>query len=492
MNTRKFTILHSNDMHGNFIAEVSGEKGDLIGGLSLLSGYINQVHREEENVLYVIAGDMLQGSIIDTEYKGISTVSIMNYLAPDVVTLGNHEFDYGLPHLLFLEKVANFPIVNANLYIANHNKRLMQPYHIINMAGMDILFIGVITEMVIDTIKADRDISSFISLEEAANEVGKITNAYKNDDIDLTILLTHIGFDADCELAALLDPAWGVDMIIGGHTHTILEKPAEINGVLITQAGEGTKQIGRYDIVVDDDTNSIVEYDWELVPITGATIPPDEDLQRYIDSYKEVVDAKYNSIVCKLSTQLTHPARTEETTLGNLFADAMAEWGEIDVMLLGSGSIRTPSLGPLVTLGDFLACFPFTDALNRFCVSGETLWKMFNHWMRPENRTRRGECYQVNTGVQAVYNEQTRSLQALSIHQQPVQPNQQYTVGLQGYHASNAKANLDVTMDELTELGRGRVVATCVQDLVLEYLREHQNFREDIEDRLLYIPSSSI
>lgn len=76
--------------------------------------------------------------------------------------------------------------------------------------------------------------------------------------------------------------------------------------------------------------------------------------------------------------------------------------------------------------------------------------------------------------------------------QQPVQPNQHYTVGLQGYHASNAKANLDVTMDELTELGRGRVVATCVQDLVLEYLREHQNFREDIEDRLLYIPSSSI
>lgn len=78
--------------------------------------------------------------------------------------------------------------------------------------------------------------------------------------------------------------------------------------------------------------------------------------------------------------------------------------------------------------------------------------------------------------------------QALSIHQQPVQPNQQYTVGLQGYHASNAKPNLDVTMDELTELGRGRVVATCVQDLVLEYFREHQNFREEIEGRLVYLP----
>ncbi len=276
-------------------------------------------------------------------------------------------------------------------------------------------------------------------------------------------------------------------MIIGGHSHTILEKPAEVNGALITQAGEGTKQIGRFDIEVDDDTNSIVDYRWELVPISEATIKPDEDLQRYIDSYSEVVDAKYNSVVCKLSTKLTHPARTQETTLGNLFADAMADWGEIDVMLLGSGSIRTPSLGPLVTLGDFLACFPFTDALNRYSVSGATLWRMFNHWVRPDTRTRRGECYQVNAGVQAVYNEQTRSLEHLSIGHQPVQPGQLYTIGLQGYHASNAKTNLDVTIDELREHGRSRVVATCVQDLVLEYLREHQNFNEKIEGRLVYL-----
>src|SRR4030042_765958 len=125
MNTKNFTILHSNDMHGDFLAEVQGGGGKLIGGLALLSGYINQVRREEENVLYLIAGDMVQGSLIDSEYKGVSTMEIMNYLAPDCVGLGNHEFDYGLPHLLFLEKVANFPIANANLYISQYNKRMM-------------------------------------------------------------------------------------------------------------------------------------------------------------------------------------------------------------------------------------------------------------------------------------------------------------------------------------------------------------------------------
>jgi len=114
MNPRKLTILHSNDMHGDFLAEVAAGSCEMIGGLSLLSGYINQVRAQEADVIYVIAGDMVQGSLIDAEYRGVSTMEIMNYLAPDAVTLGNHELDYGLEHLLFLEKMANFPIVNAN------------------------------------------------------------------------------------------------------------------------------------------------------------------------------------------------------------------------------------------------------------------------------------------------------------------------------------------------------------------------------------------
>ena len=104
---KKLTLLHSNDMHGDFLAEnVSDE---LVGGVSMLSGYVNKVRQEEKNVIYAIAGDMFRGSIIDSEYQGISTIEIMNLLAPDVVTLGNHEVDYGLTHLLFLEKCATFP-----------------------------------------------------------------------------------------------------------------------------------------------------------------------------------------------------------------------------------------------------------------------------------------------------------------------------------------------------------------------------------------------
>lgn len=488
MNTKKFTILHSNDMHGDFLAEMRGGESGLIGGLSLLAGYVNKVRKEEENVLYIISGDMLQGSLIDSEYKGVSTIEIMNYLSPDIATLGNHEFDYGLPHLLFLEKMANFPIVNANLYIKKYQKRLMQPYHIINKAGFDILFIGIITEKVIDSLATDKMVASFITLEEASNEVGKIANAYRNDDIDLTILLTHIGYESDIALAKLLQPEWGVDIIIGGHSHTVLEKPTLVNNILITQAGVGTDQIGRFDIVVDDDTNSIVEWDWKLIDINDKITEPDKGLEGYINSFKEVVDRKYNTILCKFSETLTHPKREEESALGNLFADILAESLLIDVAFVASGSIRTKELGPLVTLGSLMTCFPYDDSVHRFTIKGKKLKKIFNHIMRPENRTGEGEYYQVNKGVRAIYSDTNKELLSLSVKGKIVEDDEIYTISLQDYHYKGAEKYLNITNEELNEIAPSKVVTTSVRDVLEEYLRKNQNLTSKVEGRLIQLP----
>ena len=486
MKTKKFTVLHSNDMHGDFLAEVQGKKGRLIGGLALLSGYINKVRQEEENVLYVISGDMVQGSLIDSEYKGISTMEIMNYLAPDVVALGNHEFDYGLPHLLFLEKMANFPIVNANLYINKYNKRLMRPYLILKKAGFDILFTGIITEKVMDSIKQDKLISSFVTLEEASHEVGKICNAYKNDDIDLTILLTHIGFESDIELAKLLRPEWGVDLIIGGHSHTILQKPEKVNNILIAQAGVGTDQIGRFDIVVDDETNSIIDYGWQLIPIDDNLAEPDRKLQAYIDTFKEAIDRKYNTIVCKFAQKLTHPEREIETSLGNLIADAFAEVAECDVMLVGSGSIRLKEMGPVVTLEELKTCFPYDDTLTRYTIRGSKLEKIFSHIMRTENRNSEGECYQVNSKVKAVYSDARHELISLMIDGDKASDDEFYRICVQGYHFNNSASYLNITQDELLESGKSKVISTSAQEVLEEYLPYHQNIKRKVEGRLVY------
>ena len=362
----------------------------------------------------------------------------------------------------------------------------MRPYLILNVDGFDFLFTGIITEKVLDSLKKDNLISSFISIEDAATEVGKITNTYKNDDIDLTVLLTHIGFESDTKLAKILDPEWGVDIIIGGHSHTILDKPEEINNILIAQAGTGTDQIGRFDIIVDDETNSIVEYTWETIPINNSTAKPDEKLKSFINSFKEEIDQKYNSIICKLGDEHTHPERIIETSLGNLISDAVHSCTDSDVMLLGSGSIRGKKLGQLVSLTNFLEAFPYNDSVSKYQITGKLLKQIFAHIMRPENRTGEGECYQTNSGVSAVYNNSNKSLVSLTIDGKEVVGDAPYTICMQGYHFSNCEQNFSVTHNQFLGSGKNKVVTTSDQQVTEEYLRNNQNISRGLEGRFIY------
>jgi 5'-nucleotidase/UDP-sugar diphosphatase len=299
--------------------------------------------------------------------------------------------------------------------------------------------------------------------------------------------LTHIGFDSDIELAKMLKPEWGIDMIIGGHSHTILEQPAKVNNILIAQAGVGTNQIGRFDIVIDDDTNTIVDYKWQLIHIEEGIAEPDTKLQEYINSFATVVDRKYGSIICKFTETLTHPKREIETSLGNLFTDALAEMGECDIVLVGSGSIRSNELGPVVTLKDYRACFPYEDYFSRFTVTGTMLNRMFSRFMRTENRNGEGECYQVNGRIQATYNDGQQSLVSLTFDGQPVEDNKLYTIGLIGYHIINSQPYFGVTQEELLAAGKSKTIASNVTDVLEEYLKGHQNIGRRVEGRLTYI-----
>ncbi|MBR6358139.1 MAG: bifunctional metallophosphatase/5'-nucleotidase, partial [Lachnospiraceae bacterium] len=408
-NLTKLVLLHSNDMHGDFLEE--NVSANLVGGVSLLSGYINKVRTEEENVIYAIAGDMFRGSIIDSEFQGISTIQIMNMLAPDVVTVGNHEVDYGVAHLLFLEKCADFPIVNANLHLQTNNARLFKPCHIIEVGGMKVLFIGIITENVIAQCKTDGLIGTFVNVEDAAEEVGRICNYYNATDIDFTVLLTHIGFEEDKKLASLLDPSWGVDVIIGGHSHTFLTEPAVVNNIPIVQAGTGTDQIGRFDIMVDTDNNCIDSFTWKPIPINSDTCPRDPSIEEVIGTYKSRTDAKYGQIVTKFVRQLTHPTRIRETELGDLFADAMKESLGVDIFLLGSGSIRNEQLGPVVTKGDLRECFPYDDSAHMVYVTGAQLKHMIQYMLRDGVFAgEHCEFFQFSKGFVVEYDQATHSI----------------------------------------------------------------------------------
>ena len=483
---KKLVLLHSNDMHGDFLAEQLDDK--LVGGVSMLSGYVDKVRKEEPNTIYCIAGDMFRGYIIDSEYKGLSTIEIMNALAPNVVTIGNHETDYGIAHLLFLEKCAKFPIINANLYIRTNQARLFKPHAILEVDGMKILFIGILTEEVLAQTKGDGLIGSFVGINEAAAEVGRICNAYNAIDIDFTVLLTHIGFEEDKRLAAILDPAWGVDVIIGGHSHTFITEPARVNDILIVQAGTGTDQIGRFDIVVDTENNCVSEYKWQAVPINNEHCPRDPEIDKLINSYKEKTDVKYNRMVTRFRRELTHPDRNRETELGGLFSDIFKEMLDLDIMLLGSGSIRAEKLGPLVLYSDLVESFPYDDSITMITVTGEQLRRMILFMLRDEVwQGAHCEFYQLSKDLKVVYDREKRELLEMTFENRPIDDKRLYKVGLQRFHVQNMEDNLAVTLDEVSANRKPRIVATSCRDILDEYLSTHQHLDRQIDGRLTLI-----
>jgi len=182
-----------------------------------------------------------------------------------------------------------------------------------------------------------------------------------------------------------------------------------------------------------------------------------------------------------------HPSRKVETELGNLFADIFKERADVDIAITGSGSIRLKEMGPIITLGDLIAVFPFSDSLTKFKIKGKNLRKIFSNFMSNENRVKDGEYYQVNRRVKAIYNETKNALESLTINNKDVQDEGEYTISLQGYHVDNCFKNLNITYEELTQLEQPKLITTSVRDVVEEYLRNHQNISSNIESRLTYI-----
>ena len=480
---KKITLLHSNDMHGDFMPEF--KNGKVTGGLSRLSGYVKKSRETDPNVIYAIAGDMFRGSIIDSEYLGLSTIDLVNLLAPDVATIGNHEVDYGLAHLLFLEKCARFPIINADLFVTINNTRLFTPYINIEVDGMKILFIGILTEEVISQTKGENVIGSFIGIEEAASEVEKICNSYNGLDIDLTVLLTHIGFEEDKKLASLIDPSWGIDIIIGGHSHTFITEPAIENGILIVQAGTGTDQIGRFDLIIDTLNNCIDSYRWTPVPINEDTCPRDERMEEFIGSIKAQTDLKYAKVVANFDYELEHPDRWMQTELGGVFADAMKDSLAVDLFFMGSGSVRKKHMGPIVTLQDFTECYPYDGKSYGVKLTGAQLKKALLHIYRDAawlgNHT---EFYQLSKGMHVIYSKSRHELLKCELNGDEVRDDLIYNVGIQEFHYNNLPEFFNLSYEEVKANGEPMILTTSDVQTLLEYFKNNKHLGFDVEGRL--------
>ncbi len=253
----KVTILHTNDTHSNIEPlPANHSKFPNMGGISKRFEVIRAIRQEQEHVLLLDAGDIFQGTPYFNKYKGTLEMKLMSELGYDAATMGNHDFDAGLGGFFMASEHAKFPFLCANYDFSNTIlKDKTKPYTIFKKGkySIGVFGIGIELDGLVPASKFEQTI--YLNPIKVANEVASFL---KKEGCDVVICLSHLGFEYQTDKVSdriLAAQTSNIDIILGGHTHTFIEKPTEVNNsegkpVLINQVGWGGLHLGRIDIEI--------------------------------------------------------------------------------------------------------------------------------------------------------------------------------------------------------------------------------------------------
>lgn len=240
---KNLVVLHTNDTHSQIEPYVSKEIRS--GGVLARMEYLKSVRDTAGCTLLLDAGDFSQGSPYFNVFKGVAEIELMNMMRYDVVTLGNHEFDFGCKALGKRLKKADFQVVCANYQFKDRNlKKIVKPYVILEKCGYRIGVFGLTVNMEGLVFPETLKEVTYLSPIEKANEVVQILKNEKH--CDFVICLSHLGYDTEnLNDQTLADQVVGIDLIIGGHTHTTLQNPYQVGKTMIVQTGSKGRNVGR-------------------------------------------------------------------------------------------------------------------------------------------------------------------------------------------------------------------------------------------------------
>ncbi|MCT4665914.1 MAG: metallophosphoesterase [Flavobacteriales bacterium] len=253
----KITILHTNDVHSHIDPfPKNHSKFALQGGAAARAHLISTIRKEEKNVLLFDAGDIFQGTPYFNLYKGKLEYDVMNYMKYDAATIGNHDFDIGIDGLKNQLKRAKFSTLVANYDVENTDlQEFIKPYRIFNRSGIKIGVYGLGIE--IKGLVPD-NLCKGVKYLDPIQQMKETEKQLKEEGCKLIICLSHLGYKYKSNKVsdlALAEEVKYTDLIIGGHTHTFLEKATEVNNkngkkVLVNQAGWGGLQLGKVEFFV--------------------------------------------------------------------------------------------------------------------------------------------------------------------------------------------------------------------------------------------------
>jgi 2',3'-cyclic-nucleotide 2'-phosphodiesterase (5'-nucleotidase family) len=383
-------------------------KGATVGGAAARAALIARLRSAPEKTLLLDAGDVFQGTALYNFFRGIPDYRSMTLMRYDAGAFGNHELDDGPGSWVKARAEAKFPILSANIFVSSDSAwaaslplaegevrkkarwiggtrvldstllhYLATPYIVRDVGGVKAAILGLTTKDVVAIVSRGRNQGVAVSdpVAVAAFLVPKLRK-----QADFVIALTHLGVDEDRRLARVP----GIDLIVGGHSHTYLWEPIYVpnrnangyRGTAIVQAGRWGDRIGRTAIGIGP--KGIRGLTYALVPVRpneGEDRVVAEMLQPYGDSIAAIVEKPIFQNPARVSSSGLEDG---DTPLGNFVADAILEATGADIAIINSGGIRAPLPAGPVTVGDIYNVLPFDNTIVTVAMQGWQVRGLFD------------------------------------------------------------------------------------------------------------------
>ncbi|MBV9960158.1 MAG: bifunctional metallophosphatase/5'-nucleotidase [Acidobacteria bacterium] len=362
----RVTLLQVNDVY-----QFAPVDRGAAGGLARLATLHKEVLKESPNTLFLLAGDTISPSVESNTYKGAQMIDAWNAVGIDFAVFGNHEFDFGPDVLIQRMKESHFTWLGANVIDVKTGKTFAEtpPYVIREFQGVKLGIFGLTLPETKNTSRPGPNIEFRNSCATAQATVAEM----KAKGVNTIIALTHLSMGEDKALARCVE---GIDVIIGGHEHTLLQSLSGRTPIFKMTAD--AREMGRIRLNLNSLTGRLESMDWEVVPV---------DSRVALDAEFDARMSKYEPLLKELAVPIgrtmvplnakSKESRTRETNIGDFIADAFRKATGADVALVNSGSIRADDLIPAgeLTEREVLSMLPFADPILKLEVTGETLRK---------------------------------------------------------------------------------------------------------------------
>jgi 2',3'-cyclic-nucleotide 2'-phosphodiesterase (5'-nucleotidase family) len=372
--SKNLTILQLNDSHGYFelhpeLYWADGKAGYIkAGGYARITTLFKQVRQENPGAVIALDnGDTIHGTFLSVDSKGEALVPILNALAFDSIT-AHWEFAYGPDNFKRIVDRLDFPMLAINCYQKLTDKLLFPPFHIVECSGLRVGVIGIASNIVDKTMPKHFSKGIYFTLgnEELPHHIKHLR---ENEEADLIVVLSHLGYPQDLKLAKEVD---GIDVLLSGHTHNRVYEAAVVNGAIVIQSGCHGSFVGRLDLKVAN--GRVHNFRHDLINV-DESIKPDLEVDAMVEDALAPHRDVLNTVMGKTETALNRNT-VMEATMDNLLLKALIDIGNAELAFSNGWRYGAPVVPGPITVNDLWNIIPTNPPVSLCEITGEELWEM--------------------------------------------------------------------------------------------------------------------